>query len=224
MIQLKNISKYYYTRKMSFLALKNVSLTISAGEFCIIQGPSGSGKSTLLNLIGCIDVPTSGEITINGVNPVLLNDSQLAEMRARTIGFVFQSFNLISVLNVWENVTFPITLNPSYSNHLEYAEQLLKQFGLYDLRNKKPDELSGGQQQRVAIARALVMKPKIILADEPTANLDSKTGEDIIRFMKDINQQSKVTFVISTHDPMVAEYANRLIYLRDGEIYEEVYV
>jgi putative ABC transport system ATP-binding protein len=121
-------------------------------------------------------------------------------------------------------VTFPLTLNSSYSRNAEYAAQLLEKFGLEELRNKKPDELSGGQQQRVAIARALVMRPKIILADEPTANLDSITGEDIIRFMKEINQQEKVTFVISTHDPMVAEYANRLVHLRDGKIYEEIYI
>lgn len=222
MIELKNVTKYYYTRKISFLALNNITLSIKKGEFCIVQGPSGSGKSTLLNLIGCLDVPTFGEIRIDQVNPLQMNDAELSELRARSIGFIFQNFNLISVLNVWENVIFPMTLNPHFKGDKEYAERLLERFGLNDLREKRPDELSGGQQQRVAIARAMVMKPKIILADEPTANLDSKTGQNIMTFMKEINEIDHVTFLIATHDPMVAEYANRLIRLRDGAIYEEV--
>ncbi len=221
MIRLQNVVKIYYGKKAAYRALEFINLTIQKKEFCILQGPSGSGKSTLLNLVGCLDSPTRGTIRIDGTDISTLNDRELSRLRATKIGFIFQNFNLISVLNVWENVCYPFLLNQKQKINKSYVEHLLHKFGLWELRKKRPEELSGGQQQRTAIVRAMVMQPDIILADEPTANLDSVTGKEIMDYMQQINEESDVTFLIATHDPMVASYATRLIQLHDGKIVEE---
>jgi putative ABC transport system ATP-binding protein len=202
---------------MTVNALRGVSLSFEAGEFAAVAGPSGSGKSTFLHLVGCLDVPTGGSVSINDVDAASLSRKQLAFLRRRKIGFIFQAYNLIPVLTALENVSLPLTLlGAGAAEARALAEQALADVGLADFGSRRPKEMSGGQQQRVAIARALVKKPTLILADEPTANLDSKTGKEILELMLNLNRNAGTTFIFSTHDSMVMEYARRLVLLRDG--------
>lgn len=209
--------------KVRVPALKDVSLEIERGEFITIAGPSGSGKSTLLNLVGCLDRPTSGQVIINGQDICVVRDHDLDKIRSRFIGFIFQAFNLVPVLSVIENVELPLLIRPDISKSMrkEVVHHFVKEVGLDRFANRKPSELSGGQQQRVAVARALVTKPDIVLADEPTANLDSQTGIEIITLMHEINKKEKTTFVFSSHDPKVIDKADRVIRLKDGYLLPE---
>ncbi|MDH4261466.1 MAG: ABC transporter ATP-binding protein [Spirochaetia bacterium] len=219
-VSLEQVNKNYILGKTTVNALRNVSLVVAKGDFISIAGPSGSGKTTLLNLIGCVDIATSGHVIINDQDTHDLSDRQLTELRLNTIGFIFQSFNLVSVLSVFQNVEFPLLLQGKISveERKTRVMDLLKKVGIENHSKHRPNELSGGQRQRVAIARALVTRPKIILADEPTANLDSKTGETIIDLMKEMNEQEKTTFIFSTHDARVMAHANTIINIADGQI------
>ncbi|MCX7881992.1 MAG: ABC transporter ATP-binding protein [Brevinematales bacterium] len=226
LIEVKNAKKDYPLGKTLVHALRGVSLTVEQGDFFSIVGPSGSGKTTLLNLIGCIDHPTEGEVIIDGKNISHLSDKELTNIRLYKVGFIFQTFNLIPVLNVRENVEFPLLLMKDKAGLTkkeinERVEKLIEEVGLKDFITHKPAELSGGQRQRVAIARALVTKPAIVLADEPTANLDSETGENILAIMRRLNEIENTTFIFSTHNPDVLKYAKRIIRLRDGLIMSE---
>ncbi len=219
MVEVKSLYKNYQIGKIIFPALRGIDLVINDGEFTAMAGPSGSGKTTLLNIIGCLDTPTKGEVFINGIGVTKLSAKQIIELRKREIGFVFQTFNLIPVLTAFENVEMPLLiLNKSAKDRKERVLSILKEVGLEDYINRKPNEMSGGQQQRIAIARALVKNPSLVLADEPTANLDSATAQDILRLMRELNKSHKTTFLFSTHDPMVMEYAERVIRLRDGKV------
>lgn len=238
-IELQNVFKTYQMDKVEVHAVADANFTIQEGEFAAISGPSGSGKSTLLNMIGLIDLPTSGKIILNGTDvykdikitkdtkiPQKL-DVKLTELRRRNIGFIFQTFNLIPVLNVFENVEFPLKIgsSPAYDSmspaeRKEWIDFLLETVGLTAWKKHKPSELSGGQRQRVAVARALVTKAPIILADEPTANLDSKNGSQILELMKKLNEELKTTFVFSTHDAKIVAMANHVIKIKDGTILE----
>ena len=221
-VETKDLKKDYTTNGLTVQALAGISLEFVAGEFTAIAGPSGSGKSTLLHLIGCLDVPTSGEIRIEGVDVGTLSRKELALLRRHRIGFIFQAYNLIPVLTALENVSLPLTLlGVSRKEAIQRSKEALTSVGLGDLGNRRPKEMSGGQQQRVAIARALVKKPSLVLADEPTANLDSRTGSEILELMRELNRSQGTTFLFSTHDRMVMEYARRLIYLRDGRVEKE---
>lgn len=224
-VELVDVTKVYPLGKTEVHAVRGVSFTIEKGEFISITGPSGSGKSTILNMIGCIDTPTSGIVKINGVETSRLKDKQLTALRHKVLGFIFQTFNLIPVLDVYENIEFPLLLGKEKRNKAETREWidfLIEAVGLQDHRKHKPSELSGGQRQRVAIARALATKPMIVLADEPTANLDSKTGKSIIELMKRLNQELGTTFIFSTHDPEIVEIADHVIRLQDGIVIEDV--
>ncbi len=226
-IELKDVRKVYPLGKVSVEAVRGVSFAIEKGDFISIAGPSGSGKSTILNMIGCIDTPTSGVVEIEGVPTAGHSDRELTRLRHDAIGFIFQSFNLIPVLNVYENIEFPLLMGDAGIPKAErrgWVDSLIAEVGLEQWRNHKPNELSGGQRQRVAIARALVAKPKIVLADEPTANLDSKTGGQIIALMKKINRELETTFIFSTHDPTIVGIADHVIRLHDGEVVENVRV
>jgi putative ABC transport system ATP-binding protein len=218
--KMENVVKNYHVGKVEVPALRGVSLSIEEGEFTSIAGPSGSGKTTMLNLFGCLDKPTEGRVYIGDQNVARLSPNQLADVRNQNLGFVFQTFNLIPVLSAYENVEFPLLLlkKESPRQRKEMVMQMLAEVGIADLASRKPSEMSGGQQQRIAIARALVKNPKIVLADEPTANLDSVTGEGILKLMRDMNQKTKTTFIFSTHDPMVMGYARRLVKVHDGQI------
>lgn len=219
MIKIENVSRNYKTGETVVKALKKVSLDIGAGEFLSIAGPSGSGKTTLLNLIGCIDAIDEGEITINGEKVTQMDKKEMTDFRRNNLGFVFQTYNLIPVLSAYENVAFVLSiLNISEEETRSRTMELLKEVGLEGMEDRRPGKLSGGQQQRVAIARALIKNPQIVLADEPTANLDSKTGEEILKLMKKMNEKYKTTFIFSTHDQMVMDYASRLVQLHDGSI------
>lgn len=224
MVTLEKVKKEYYLGKTVVPAVDNVSFAIEEGDFVSIVGPSGSGKSTILNMIGCIDVPSSGHLKVNGIDIATLNDFELTELRRDCLGFIFQSFNLLPVLNVFENIAFPLNIGKKKktqeekNQQTEYIHYLIESVGLTKWKKHKPNELSGGQRQRVAIARALVAKPLIVLADEPTANLDSKTGEDIITLMKQINKDLGTTFIFSTHDEAIFSNADHIIKLKDGAI------
>ncbi|NCN05428.1 MAG: ABC transporter ATP-binding protein [Spirochaetales bacterium] len=225
-VEVTDVKKTYPLGKTEVHAVKGVSFSIEKGDFISIAGPSGSGKSTILNLIGCIDVPTEGTVVINGQQTSGLKDREITELRHQVIGFIFQSFNLVPVLNVYENIEFPLLLGrkrPTKSEHAqarEYIDHLIEEVGLSNWRKHRPNELSGGQRQRVAIARALAVRPQIVLADEPTANLDSKTGEDIIGLMKKINSELETTFIFSTHDSSIVSIADHVIRLKDGLVTE----
>lgn len=222
-IELSNVRKTYPLGKVQVEAVKGVSFSIDKGEFISIAGPSGSGKSTILNMIGLIDSPTAGEVHIEGRSVSGLNDRELTTLRHDTIGFIFQSFNLIPVLNVYENIEFPLLLGKQKmlkAEKKEWIDFLIREVGLEQWRKHRSNELSGGQRQRVAIARALVCKPAIVLADEPTANLDSATGEQIIELMKKINREIQTTFVFSTHDMKIVDIADHVIRLKDGLVTE----
>ncbi|MEO0228823.1 MAG: ABC transporter ATP-binding protein [candidate division WOR-3 bacterium] len=223
LVELKNVEKVYVTGKISVKALKGVNLGVEKGEFTAVVGPSGSGKTTLLNIIGCIDKPTSGEILMEGNLLTEKSPEELAKLRRHYFGFIFQSFNLIPVLNVYENVELALNLkypNLSRKEKEKKILEILELVGLMDRKDLRPLELSGGEQQRVSIARALVKDPEFVLADEPTANLDSETGKNIINLMRELNEKKGVTFIFSTHDPMIMQYAKRVIKLRDGKIEE----
>lgn len=216
-VQVENVTKEYALGRTSVKALRGVSLEIARGEFLCIAGPSGSGKTTLLNLIGCLDKPTSGRIILEGQDVSKLSAKELAWVRRQRLGFVFQTFNLVPVLTAYENVELPLLLlGVKAAERRRRVHELLEVLGIGDLASHRPDEMSGGQQQRVSIARALVTEPALVLADEPTANLDSETGKAIIELMHDLNTKRGTTFVFSTHDPKVMERASRLVQIRDG--------
>ena len=222
-ITLENVKKTYPLGKTEVPAVKGVSFEINKGDFISIAGPSGSGKSTILNMIGCIDTPTQGKVFINGTDTSVLSDREITTLRHKTLGFIFQSFNLIPVLNVYENIEFPLLLGdrpPSVKERKEWIEFLMREVGLEKWAEHKSNELSGGQRQRVAIARALVTKPQIVMADEPTANLDSATGEAILDLMKKMNRELDTTFIFSTHDAKIVEIADHVIRLKDGLVTE----
>lgn len=219
-VVVKDLSKAYRLGTVLVPALDGVSLRVLAGEFVAIAGPSGSGKTTLLNLIGCLDGPTRGEIEIDGEPVGRLTASERADLRARKMGFIFQSFNLIPVLTAEENVEYPLLIGPRTPDRRQRARRALEQVGLGDRARHRPPELSGGQQQRVAIARALVGDPALVLADEPTANLDSQTGHDIIELMRRLNREHGTTFVFSTHDPRIMKAADRVLAISDGRLLE----
>ena len=218
LVQVKDVSKEYAFGDQKVRALMNVSLLVQEGEFMALAGPSGSGKSTLLNLIGCIDTPTSGVIRVDGTDTTGRNSDQLADFRAKKIGFIFQTFNLLPVLSAFENVEYPLLrFAIGKKERRKLVAKYLDLVGVGKFSKHRPNQLSGGQRQRVAIARALITRPRIILADEPTANLDHKTGERILSMMKKINQDNGTTFIFSTHDPKVLEIAGRVVNLSDGE-------
>ncbi len=220
--KVENVTRVYKIGKVETQALCGVNLSIQSGEFTALVGPSGSGKTTLLQLIGCLDQPTSGRVLINGKDVTKFNRNQRADMRRGTIGFIFQFFALIPTLSAYENIEMPMLLDgKNASERRERVTQLLKWVELTDRANNRPDQLSGGQQQRVAIARALATSPALILADEPTANLDTPNGKQVMDIMTRLNQETGVTFVFATHDPRVIQYARRIVTLRDGLIVED---
>lgn len=218
-IELKNIRKIYRTGEIEVNALKNINLKIKKGEFVAIMGPSGSGKSTLLHIIGVLDRPTSGNIYLDGVNTSNLNESQLARLRGKKIGFIFQFFNLYPTLNARENVELPmLILERSLKDRKAKSLKLIRTVGLEKRTEHFPFQLSGGERQRVAICRALANDPPLLLADEPTGNLDSKTGSEIMKFLNRLQEKENITIVMVTHEPNIAKYAERIIRLKDGEI------
>lgn len=220
MINANNLKKVYKVGELDLTVINDLSLNIGEGEFISLIGPSGSGKSTVLNMLGCLDTSTSGTLNINGEDISSLNKTQLANFRGDHIGFIFQSFNLIPVLTVYENIEYPLIMiqNLPEDERKLRIEKLLKEVGMYDQKDKTPDKISGGQMQRVAIARALVTNPKIVFADEPTANLDSKTAHMIIELLKKIQKEHNTTFVFATHDEKIVSNVDRLITLVDGNI------
>ena len=223
-VKVEHLFKDYFLGTQKVAALKDVSILIRKGDFLAISGPSGSGKSTLLNMIGCIDTPDSGSLYIGQTDVTTLSPNQLADLRARQIGFIFQTFNLLPVLSAAENVEYPLMNRPiGRVARRERVQYFLDLVGLGKFAKHRPNEMSGGQRQRVAIARALVIDPSIVLADEPTANLDHKTGLSILNLMTEINQQQGTTFIFSTHDAQVMAMANRVVRLADGEVIDAGY-
>lgn len=220
MITAHHLKKVYQTGEIRQEVIKDLSLEISEGEFISLVGPSGSGKSTVLNMLGCLDTPTNGEITINGSPITGMSRTKMANFRGENIGFIFQSFNLIPVLSVYENIEYPLLMiqNLPEEERKSRVLTLLEEVGMLEHKDKTPDKISGGQMQRVAIARALVTNPKIVFADEPTANLDTKTAHMIIELMKKIQREHQTTFVFATHDEKIVSNVDRLITLVDGEI------
>jgi putative ABC transport system ATP-binding protein len=218
-VSVKDATKNYTLGNVVVPALRGVTLDVNQGDFISIAGPSGSGKTTLLNLIGCVDTPTSGTVEVAGKNTTELSERELTDLRLNTIGFIFQSFNLVSVLTVYQNVELPLLLqkNVGPAERKTRVMALLEKVGLASHAQHRPSELSGGQRQRVAIARALVTRPQLVLADEPTANLDSVTGQTILDLMKDLNRTEGTTFIFSTHDQKVMSYANAIVRLADGK-------
>jgi len=217
-VNIINARKSYYIGKMEVPILHGIDIAIQRGEFLAIMGPSGSGKSTLMNLIGCLDLPTGGEIHVSGKDLSKLSEAELAHLRGQEIGFVFQTFNLVSRMSVLKNVELPTLANQKPGiDPGKRAKELIELVGLSDRMHHKPTELSGGQRQRVAIARALVNDPAIILADEPTGNLDTRTGEEIMKIFKDLNREGR-TIIMITHDPEIAAHADRIVRVKDGVI------
>ena len=220
-VRLRDVAKTYRAGAVEVKAVKGVSLEIPPQRFSMIVGPSGSGKTTLLNLIGCIDAPSAGSVEIDGQDAAALSDDELSDFRARTVGFIFQHFSLIPVLSAYENVEYPLLMvGAPPAERRDATMAMLEEVGLADQRNQRPNQLSGGQQQRVAIARALVKQPKLVLADEPTANLDSKTGAAVIDLMQQVQGRSRTTFIFSTHDPQLMSRADELFTIRDGSLVE----
>ncbi|QNU66198.1 ABC transporter ATP-binding protein [Ruminiclostridium herbifermentans] len=222
-LRVENLIKDYTMEGFNIQALKGINLHIESGEFVSIMGPSGSGKSTLLYLLGSLEHPSSGKIILADKDISTLNDNEISKIRRREIGFIFQFYNLIPVLNVEENIMMPITLDGGkFSDYKEQLDKVIEIVGLTDRRKHRPSQLSGGQQQRVAIARALINNPKIILADEPTGNLDTKTSNDIMKLLKELCEKYGKTIVMVTHDVKTAEFASRIIHIKDGVIEKEV--
>ena len=220
--KLTDVTRIYKIGEVETRALNGVSLAIESGEFTSLVGPSGSGKTTLLQLIGCLDQPTSGKVVIAGMETTGLSRNQRADLRKGTIGFVFQFFALIPTLTAYENIEMPLLLNgKNAAERKQRVMELLSAVGMTDRANNRPDQLSGGQQQRVAVARALATDPKLILADEPTANLDTENGEQVMEIMKKLNKETGTTFVFATHDPRVIKYAGRVVTLQDGLIVKD---
>ncbi len=218
-VRLRSVQKSYTLGEYEVHALRGIDLEISEGEFTVIMGPSGSGKSTLLNLLGCIDLATTGEVEVCGHNTAQKTEKELAEIRRNNIGFIFQAFNLIPVLSVYENVEYALVLKKvPEAERVALVNEIIEQVGLSAHKQHRPNQLSGGQRQRVAIARALVTNPRLVLADEPTANLDSATGKSILELMRRMNEMHKTTFVFATHDPDVLSFAKRQIRIHDGKI------
>ena len=223
MLKNEHVTKVYKMGEVDLTVIKDLSLSIDDGEFVAIVGPSGSGKSTVLNILGCLDKPTEGKVTVEDVDVTQLNRTELAHFRGEHIGFIFQSFNLIPVLSVYENIEYPLIMiqNLPEAERHERIMQLLEDVDMLDQKDKFPDQLSGGQRQRVAIARALVTKPKIVFADEPTANLDTKTSQQIIELMRSIQQEFNTTFIFATHDEKIVTAVDRIITLVDGVITDD---
>ncbi|WFA04221.1 MULTISPECIES: ABC transporter ATP-binding protein [Bacillus] len=222
-LKVKNLSKVY-NGKVPYQALSNIGLTVKEGEFVGIMGPSGSGKTTFLNVISTIDTPDSGDVLINGENVRNLSKKKLALFRRRELGFVFQDFNLLKTLTVIENIVLPLTLEGTDVKEMEErAVAIAKKLGIGHILNKRTYEISGGQSQRTAIARAIIHQPKLILADEPTGNLDSKSAKDVLEILKKINREDRVTMMMVTHDPLAASYCDRIIFIKDGTLYNEIY-
>ena len=219
-VSVQDVSKTYMLGKTEVPALRGVSLEIQPGEFLAIAGPSGSGKTTLLNLVGCVDKPTAGRVVVDGRDTSAMGERKLTDLRLHRIGFIFQTFNLVPVLTVFQNVEFPLLLQGTLARKERQKRVLglLEAVGLGAHARHRPSELSGGQRQRVAVARALVASPPLVLADEPTANLDSQTGATIIDLMRDMNRRDGTTFVFSTHDPKVMSHANAVIRIADGQL------
>jgi len=218
-IELKGVKKVYQMGEVQVHALKGVDLSINRGEFVAIIGHSGSGKSTLLNMVGSLDLPNAGKIKLNGIDISTLSESELAQMRGRTVGYIFQFFNLMPTLNAMENVMLPLMFQGvSYEERKERAEKILKRLGMGGRMDHHPNELSGGEQQRVAIARALVVEPEVLLADEPTGNLDYHTGLEIIKLLKELHEEEKKTIIIVTHERFIAQQAKRIVQLQDGQV------
>lgn len=222
-LKLNQITKTY-EGKVSYRVLKGINLSIEEGEFVAIMGPSGSGKTTLLNVISTIDDPTSGEVLLNGKNPHRLKGSKLALFRRRELGFVFQYFNLMDTLTIGENIVLPLTLDGRSLNEMDKKlEQISKKLGIDSIINKRTFEISGGQMQRAAIARAIIHSPSLLLADEPTGNLDSKASKDVMELFETVNKEDKVTTLMVTHDAFAASYCSRVVFIKDGEVYNEIY-
>lgn len=222
-VRLTDVVKTYKAGSVTVPALNGVSIGISRKSLSMIVGPSGSGKTTLLNIVGCLDTPTSGKVEVNGQDVAMLNDNALSDFRARNVGFIFQNFNLIPVLSAFENVEYPLLmLGMPVAQRRSAVLEILDAVGLTDQRGRRPNELSGGQKQRVAIARALVKKPQFVLADEPTANLDSQNGAAIIALMRTMQVQLQTTFIISTHDPQLMTHAEETFMIRDGKLVKHV--
>lgn len=219
-VDIRGVTKDYPLGKTVVQALRGIDLSIKQGEFTAIAGPSGSGKTTLLNLIGCVDVPTTGTVLVAGQHIETLDDKARTELRLRNLGFIFQTFNLVQVLNLFQNVEFPLLLQGDLTKaeRSKRVEEIVEKVGLTPQMKQRPNELSGGQRQRVAIARALVTRPQIVMADEPTANLDSVTGQNIIDLMRHMNEEDNTTFIFSTHDHRVMKHARRIVQIEDGVI------
>ncbi len=218
-IRLEDVHKHYMMGEAIVKALRGSSLEVKKGEFIAVQGPSGSGKSTLMNMIGCLDTPTKGKVFLEKWNIADLEESDLAQLRGKKIGFIFQTFNLINNLNALENVALPMVFqNMDYEERIITAKKLLVDVGLGDRLQHKPSEMSGGQRQRVAIARALANDPDVVLADEPTGNLDTETGKKVLEKLKELNEENGKTIVMVTHDPHAAEYAERIVKIKDGVV------
>ena len=221
-LKVSNLEKIY-KGKISFKALENINMEVSEGEFVAIMGPSGSGKSTFLNTISTIDKPTAGSVLIAGENPYEMNAKQLSTFRRKELGFVFQQFNLINTLTVGENIILPLTLDKADIKTMKTKlEEISELLGLSDLLHKRTYEISGGQAQRVAIARAVINEPSILLADEPTGNLDSKAAKDVMKLFKKLNEAMHVTIIMVTHDPNIASYSDKTYIIKDGNIYQEI--
>jgi putative ABC transport system ATP-binding protein len=223
-VSVKNAVKNYTLGAVEVPALRGVTLDVVEGDFLAIAGPSGSGKTTLLNLIGCVDTPTSGTVEVAGKDTRQLSERELTSLRLHTIGFIFQSFNLVSVLTVFQNIELPLLLQRELTGpeRAQRVTTLLDKVGIREYGTHRPSELSGGQRQRVAIARALVTRPQLVLADEPTANLDSVTGGHILDIMRDLNKSERTTFIFSTHDQKVMSHANAVVRLADGKLVDRV--
>ncbi|GGG23383.1 ABC transporter ATP-binding protein [Lysinibacillus alkalisoli] len=222
-LEIDNMTKVY-EGKVTHRAINQLSFTVEEGEFLAIMGPSGSGKTTLLNMISTVDEPTSGTILMKGVDPHQLPENELAYFRRRELGFVFQNFNLLQTLTVEENIVLPLTLdNQSVDEMEKRLTMITERLSLTQILHKRPNEISGGQAQRTAIGRALIHRPSLILADEPTGNLDSNTSKDVLELLMQVNQEQKTTIVMVTHDPIAASYCDRVLFIKDGEFFNEIH-
>ncbi|GGC87205.1 ABC transporter ATP-binding protein [Enterococcus wangshanyuanii] len=223
MLQVENLSKTY-GEEIKYEALKDLNLTVNDGEFIGIMGPSGSGKSTFLNLLATIDQPTSGHILLNGKDPNQLNQEQIAKFRRRELGFIFQSFNLMPTLTVEENIVLPLTLDgEKISVMKKQLNRLADRLGIASLLKKRIAEISGGQAQRVAVARAMIHQPQLLLADEPTGNLDTKSSKDVMQLLQQLNENEQATILMVTHDPLAASYCKRIVFIKDGQLVDEIH-